>query len=339
MEPISLLVIAYLVLKGLEGGANNVKESHDNNKKRLSPKEEGDKSRKGTNVAAGIITGATAIYTFGSGFRNGWKEASGEAREVVEAQRARNKELRDRRTVPPGDGRPPVTEADGAGVLKKDDSAAPAPGGETAPPAPKSPPAPPAPKSPPAPPAPKSPPAPPAPPAPGGGTSAGGPPMVPAPPSYPPPPTNPPSSSGPAPAGPVPSTPGSSSVTTPGSIEVVSVDTLVLWLTDAVEFANRERDDAIAAVKRISDLEIKVENAYTAAAAAKYDEETLTLLASLRELLAKLKLTREEDARSSADAQANSGIAANNVLVRHGGINEAAAAAPVDMAESRTYVD
>jgi hypothetical protein len=133
--------------------------------------------------------------------------------------------------------------------------------------------------------------------------------------------------------------PGSISMAKPaGTIEVVSVDTLIIWLQDTLEFANRETDDANAAVKRIRDLEAKVENAYNAAAAAKYDRQTLNKLAGLREQLAKLRTARQDDAQNSTDAAGNSQISAQNVVVRHGGFNEAAAAAPADMAESDTYV-
>lgn len=275
MELITLALIAYLVGKGLSSGSNNVKKSHETNKKKLSPAKNGDKERTGTNVAAGLLTAGAAAYTFSSGFKQGWKEALPEARTVIKAQREKNRALKNG-----GDGRAPLTAADGAGVIN--------------PP----------------------------------GIPAG---LVPAPPAYPP-------AIGSAPAGST-STPGSSSMTTPGSIEVRSVDTLTIWLQDCVEFANREADDASAAVKRIRDLEAKVENAYNAAASAKYDRETLGRLAALREQLGKLAAARQDDAANSADAAANSQTSATNVLTRHGGINEAAAAAPVAMAESSTYID
>ncbi|MDX3771237.1 MULTISPECIES: hypothetical protein [unclassified Streptomyces] len=294
MEPLTLFVIAYLVGKGLASGSNNVKKAHDTNKVKLSPKKNGDKGGKGTNVAAAMLTAGTAVYTFGSGFKHGWKEAWPEARQVVTAQRAKNRALKEAKAkgdaVPTGDGRPPLTGADGAGLVP--------------PPRPGDPPS---------------------------STAPDG--MVPAPPSFPP------TVSGPASAGPFSSTPGSSTVTTPGNIEVRSVDTLVIWLEDTLEFANRERDDAVAAVRRIRDLEGKVENAYSAAASAKYDRQVLTKLASLREQLAKLRTARDNDAGNSADAAGNSEITGKNVLARHGGINEAVAAAPVDMAESTTYID
>ncbi|MFF0051632.1 hypothetical protein [Streptomyces sp. NPDC005498] len=291
MEPLTLFVIAYLVGKGLASGSNNVKKTHDTNKAKLSPKKDGDKAGKGTNIAAGVLTAGTAVYTFGSGFKHGWKEAWPEARQVVAAQRAKNRPLKEAgEAVPAGDGRPPLTEADGAGLIPP-----PRPGDTAASTAPDG--------------------------------------MVPAPPSFPP--TVP----GPASAGPFSSTPGSSTVTTPGNIEVRSVDTLVIWLEDTLEFANREHDDAVAAVRRIRDLEGKVENAYNAAASAKYDRQVLTKLAGLREQLAKLRTARENDAGNSADAAGNSEITGRNVLARHGGINEAVAAAPVDMAESTTYID
>ncbi|OEJ36334.1 hypothetical protein [Streptomyces agglomeratus] len=296
MEPLTLFVIAYLVSRGLAAGSNNVKKAHDTNKEKLSPKKNGDKAATGTNVAAGLLTAGTAAYTFSSGFKHGWKEAWPEARQVVAAQREKNRALKKAKSeakgkeVPAGDGRPPLTKADGAGVVPPPRTA-------------------------------------------DGGTSArapGG--SVPAPPSYPP-------TIGQAPAGPSSSTAGSSIVTNPGTIEVRSVDTLVIWLEDTLEFANRERDDAVAAVRRIRDLEGKVENAYNAAAASKYDKQVLTKLAVLREELGKLRTAREIDAGNSADAAANAQTSGRNVLTRHGGINEAAAAAPVEMAESSTYLD
>lgn len=277
MDPLSAGVLIYLISKAFSGGSDNVKKSHETNKKKLSPAKDGDKARKGTNVAAGLLTAGAAAYTFASGFKHGWKEAWPEAREVVAAQREKNKAAKDGSSLPPGDGRTPLGKADSAGVV--------------------------------------------------------GPPGL-----IPPPPSYPPDSSGPAPAGPAsPATPGSS-MTTPGTIEVRSVDTLVIWLGDTLEFANRETEDANAAVKRIRDLEAKVENAYNAAAAAKYDKETLGKLAGLREQLAALRTARQDDARNSSDAAGNSQISGTNVLTRHGGINEAAAASPVEMAESDTYV-
>ncbi|MFF3358193.1 hypothetical protein ACFYWN_37555 [Streptomyces sp. NPDC002917] len=294
MDPLTLFVIAYLVGKGLASGSNNVKMTHDTTKEKLSPKKDGDKAGKGTNIAAGVLTAGTAVYTFGSGFKHGWKEAWPDARQVVAAQRQKNRALKEARakgeTVPAGDGRPPLTDADGAGLVPPPRS------GQTA-----------------------------------ASTAPDG--MVPAPPSFPP------TVSGPASAGPFPSSPGSSTVTTPGNIEVRSVDTLVIWLEDTLEFANRERDDAVAAVRRIRDLEGRVENAYNAAAAAQYDRQVLTKLAGLREQLARLRTARETDAGNSADAAGTSEISGRNVLARHGGINEAVAAAPVDMAESTTYID
>lgn len=121
MEPLTLFVIAYLVGKGLASGSNNVKKAHDTNKEKLSPKKDGDKAGKGTNIAAGVLTAGTAVYTFGSGFKHGWKEAWPEARQVVAAQRAKNRALKEAKAkgdaVPTGDGRPPLTEADSAGLV------------------------------------------------------------------------------------------------------------------------------------------------------------------------------------------------------------------------------
>ncbi|MFG2977727.1 hypothetical protein ACGFYY_32645 [Streptomyces sp. NPDC048331] len=299
MDPLTVLVIAYLVGRGLAGGTKNVKDSHENTKEKLSPKKNGDKAGVGTNVAAGVITAGTALYTFGSGFKNGWKDAYPEARDVVKAQREKNRLAREAREnggaiPPPANGQPPLTPADGAGVVRPDGTIGPAAPPGTADP------------------------------------NNGG--LIPPPPAHPP--TN-----GPASAGPSSYTPGSSTVTTPGAVEVRNVDTLVIWLEGTLAFANRERDDAVAAVKRIADLEAKVEATYNQAVAAKYDNQVLGKLAALRDQLGRLKAAREADASNSAEAAANSSVTGQNVLARHGGINEAAAAAPEEMAESTTYID
>ncbi|MEU5838596.1 hypothetical protein ABZ820_33690 [Streptomyces diacarni] len=288
MDFLTLAVLAYLVGKGMSSGTRNVKDTHETNKKRLSPAKEGDKEHKGTNLAAGLLTAGTAAYTFSSGFKNGWKAALPEARATVKAQREKNravKEAMERADRPGRSGRPPLTERDGAGLV---------PGPRTA----------------------------------GAGPLPPG--------TIPAPPAHPPTIPGPAPAGPDVSAAGGRHMP---MIEVRSVDTLVLWLEDAVEFATREREDASAAVKRIRDLETKVENAYNAAAASKYDNATLTKLAGLREHLAKLRTARQADETNSADAASNAATSSTNVLTRHGAPNEASAASPVEMAETSTYLD
>lgn len=288
MDFLTLAVLAYLVGKGMSGGANNVKDKHETTKKKLSPAKDGNKAGKGTNIAAGILTAGTAAYTFTSGFKNGWKEAWPEARETVKAQREKNRKLKEalaRGDVPPGDGRVPLTKSDGAGVI---------------------------------------------PPRPPGGPGPLPPGAVPAPPSHPP------AITGPATAGPVSSTLGSSPV---AQIEVRSVDTLVIWLEGVREFSTREREDALAAVRRIRNLERRVDNAYNAAAAEGFGRSTLAKLAGLRERLAKLHVARKQDATNSGDAAGNCEMAAKNVMTRHGAINEAAASAPEGIAEIDAYID
>ncbi|MGW8797984.1 hypothetical protein ACWGN9_13015 [Streptomyces sp. NPDC055775] len=104
-----------------------MKKAQDTNKEKLSPKKDGDKAGKGTNIAAGVLTAGTAVYTFGSGFKHGWKEAWPEARQVVAAQRAKYPALKEAKAkgeaVAAGDGRPPLTEADGAALWRHRDTA------------------------------------------------------------------------------------------------------------------------------------------------------------------------------------------------------------------------
>ncbi|MFD0567866.1 hypothetical protein ACFQ2M_42250 [Kitasatospora saccharophila] len=121
--------------------------------------------------------------------------------------------------------------------------------------------------------------------------------------------------------------------------EVTGVDSLMQYLAQLSRWARMEKDDAAAAVTRLSDLRAKAEHAYNAAAAAKYDAKTLGELAAIVEKLTELKTSREEDLRTSDLAERNASQASANVWGRHGGIQEARNAADVDMAETSTYGD
>jgi hypothetical protein len=111
------------------------------------------------------------------------------------------------------------------------------------------------------------------------------------------------------------------------------------YLAQLSGWARVEMDDAQAAVTRLTDLQAKAEHAFNAAAAAKYDKGTLQQLAAIVERLAKLRDSREKDLVSSDLCAQNAATASSNVWARHGGIAEAVAAAPVEMAESDTYGD
>jgi hypothetical protein len=124
-----------------------------------------------------------------------------------------------------------------------------------------------------------------------------------------------------------------------GTVEVTGVDSLQLWLRQMHGWAQLEQEDAQAALARITDLQAKAEAAYQAAAGANYDPATLADLAGLVDQLGHLKATRERDLVSSELAAHNATVSENNVQMRHGAINEAVAAAPVEMAESTTYGD
>ncbi|GAA2121460.1 hypothetical protein GCM10009759_71190 [Kitasatospora saccharophila] len=153
------------------------------------------------------------------------------------------------------------------------------------------------------------------------------------------------------PATPAPGTGGGTTTTTPRSgmsnlptmsalvTEVTGVDSLMQYLAQLSRWARMEKDDAAAAVTRLSDLRAKAEHAYNAAAAAKYDAKTLGELAAIVEKLTELKTSREEDLRTSDLAERNASQASANVWGRHGGIQEARNAADVDMAETSTYGD
>lgn len=148
----------------------------------------------------------------------------------------------------------------------------------------------------------------------------------------------------PPPAGGAETTPRSTmSSTLPASTtrvtEINGVDTLMVYLAQLSRFARMEREDAAAAIARLRELEAKAEYAYNAAVGAKYDTRTLQELAAIVERLGKLRQAREADLRSSEAAEHNAATASANVWTRHGGINEAVANAPVDMAESTTYGD
>lgn len=121
--------------------------------------------------------------------------------------------------------------------------------------------------------------------------------------------------------------------------EVDGVDSLMTYLAQLSGWARVEMDDAQAAVTRLTDLQAKAEHAFNAAAAAKYDKGTLQQLAAIVERLAKLRDSREKDLVSSDLCAQNAATASSNVWARHGGIAEAVAAAPVEMAESDTYGD
>ncbi|MFD9061436.1 hypothetical protein ACFVZ3_07960 [Kitasatospora purpeofusca] len=123
------------------------------------------------------------------------------------------------------------------------------------------------------------------------------------------------------------------------TVEVNGVDSLQLWLRQMHGWAQLEMEDAQAALTRITDLQAKAEAAYAAAASAKYDPATLGELAAIVDQLGLLKATREKDLHSSELAAHNASISEGNVQTRHGAINEAVAAAPVEMAESTTYGD
>ncbi|MGW2545605.1 hypothetical protein ACWC5I_33200 [Kitasatospora sp. NPDC001574] len=121
--------------------------------------------------------------------------------------------------------------------------------------------------------------------------------------------------------------------------EVTGVDSLMKYLAQLSRWARMEKDDATAAVTRLTDLRAKAEHALNAAAAAKYDKATLAELAAIVEKLTELKTTREEDLRASDLAERNAGQSSANVWARHGGIQEARNASDVDMAETTTYGD
>ncbi|MFD7734318.1 hypothetical protein ACFV6F_28565 [Kitasatospora phosalacinea] len=121
--------------------------------------------------------------------------------------------------------------------------------------------------------------------------------------------------------------------------EVTGVESLMQYLAQLSRWARMEKDDAAAAVTRLSDLRAKAEHAYNAAADAKYDGKTLAQLAAIVEKLTELKTTREEDLRTSDLAERNASQASANVWGRHGGIQEARNASDVDMAETTTYGD
>ncbi|MFD0532408.1 hypothetical protein ACFQ1I_46875 [Kitasatospora arboriphila] len=145
---------------------------------------------------------------------------------------------------------------------------------------------------------------------------------------------------GPAPSGGA-TTPRSSMTTLPtaATVEVNGVDSLQLWLRQMHGWAQLEMEDAQAALARIADLQAKAEAAYAAAAGAKYDPATLGELAAIVDQLGHLRTARERDLASSELAAHNAAVSEGNVKVRHGAINEAVAAAPVEMAESTTYGD
>ncbi|MFE9427781.1 hypothetical protein ACFYNO_33025 [Kitasatospora sp. NPDC006697] len=121
--------------------------------------------------------------------------------------------------------------------------------------------------------------------------------------------------------------------------EVTGVESLMKYLAQMARWARMERDDASAAVQRLTQLEAKAEAAYAAAAAAKYDAATLGQLAAIAEQLGQLRLSRQGDLKASELAERNASTASSNVWSRHGSIQEAVDAAPVDMAESTTYGD
>uniref|UniRef100_UPI002F914232 hypothetical protein n=1 Tax=Kitasatospora indigofera TaxID=67307 RepID=UPI002F914232 len=123
------------------------------------------------------------------------------------------------------------------------------------------------------------------------------------------------------------------------TVEVNGVDSLQLWLRQMHGWAQLEMEDAQAALTRITDLQAKAEAAYAAAAGAKYDPATLGELAAIVDQLGHLKATREKDLQSSELAAHNATVSEGNVQVRHGAAAEAAAASPVEMAESTTYGD
>lgn len=121
--------------------------------------------------------------------------------------------------------------------------------------------------------------------------------------------------------------------------EVTGVESLMKYLAQLARWARMEKDDAAAAITRLSDLRGKAEHALNAATAAKYDKATLAELAAIVEKLTELKTSREEDLRTSDLAERNAAQSSANVWARHGAIQEARNQAPVDMAETTTYGD
>ncbi|MET8703630.1 hypothetical protein ABZW10_32985 [Kitasatospora sp. NPDC004723] len=355
MEMLAIFLVVWAFGHGVGTGSDAVKKDHKARSEAM------DRTNTGAKVATGLVTGATAAQTFVKGFGQGWSEAWPVRREVMEARREARRTGQD-----PGAAQAQVinTARDLRGQVIAgtvvDPAAVPVPPAAPAP-APAAPPT----AAPAAPAAPaaaaptggrpplhvvKNPPEPPAAPTPAAPANPAPPVTAPAAPTTPPPAAP---AAAPAPA----ATTGGTGTTTPaaapasapaqrsapmakpGAIEVNGVDSLIAWLLDAVNFANREADDATAAVRRIGGLEQRLDAVHAAALASKYDAKTLAEIASVREQLGGLRKSREEDAATGRDCAANCNTSASNVQKRHGAIQEAVGASTAPMAQTSTYGD
>ncbi|MFC1436033.1 hypothetical protein ACEZDB_35910 [Streptacidiphilus sp. N1-3] len=363
MDVLLLMAIAYAISGGIKAGSLTAQQRSKTELEKKPPTI--DKTDTGKKAMAGLLNTVAKVYTFTSGAKEGWSKAWPETKTVIGDRRTQVKDAKaarkDAKAAKDKDAIDPDGIIDAEIVEETEDEPVLNTKGPTVPDPEKvaeaakasadatihvtvttDPPTAPAPEhrrrdfiwddddydyddDPPAPPMPPRPPDPPAPAAP------------------------------PAPAGDGPrlrvvtddtstSAPGSSMPTnlpTATSIvtEVDGVNSLMTYLAQLSGWATVERDDALAAVARLTDLLAKAEHAFAAATAAKYDKATLQQLAAIVERVAKLRDTREKDLASSELSAQNAATAATNVWARHGGVQEARDAAPVDMAETSTYGD
>lgn len=374
MDVLLLMAIAYAISGGIKAGSLTAQQQSKTELDKKPPTI--DKTDTGKKAIAGALNTIAKIYTFTSGAKEGWRKSWPETKDVISERRTKVKDAKAARKEGAKGAADPDDYIDAEIV---DDAEEPALNtkGPTSPDPAKAaeasadasiritvitdPPA--------------DPPRPAPPPADGGEgwepAPGSGPP---APPDYDPYDwdeedwdwgVKPKDDPAPAPPRPAPAAPATddgprlrvvtddpTSTTAPGSsmptnlptatsvvTEVDGVDSLMTYLAQLSGWARVEMDDAQAAVARLADLQAKAEHAFNAAAAAKYDKGTLQQLAAIVERLAKLRDSREKDLASSGLCAQNAATASSNVWARHGGIAEAVAAAPVEMAESDTYGD
>ncbi|WP_033820997.1 hypothetical protein [Kitasatospora sp. MBT63] len=366
MELLIAMALAYALGGGITAGRATAAQ-HTKTPKDPKPI---DRTESGRKVAQGAINSVARVYTWTSGAREGWRKAWPETkstiqerRATVKASKAERKTAREK-TGPARDARvvddgivdaeiveDEVVNTGGPKAPTTEKVAEAKEAAEAAADATPGPPVPPRPDHPPTVPAPGD-----------GSNTTGSRPVPPprtapagtAPPGAPPRAADP--DSGPhlrvvkdrtsqpvAAGGGKDSTPRSSMSNLPTTAtlvtEVTGVDSLMKYLAQLSRWARMEKDDATAAVMRLTDLRAKAEHAYNAAAAAKYDKATLGELAAIVEKLTELKTAREEDLRASDLAERNAGQSSANVWARHGGIQEARNQSSVDMAETTTYGD
>ncbi|MFC1428568.1 hypothetical protein ACEZCY_35940 [Streptacidiphilus sp. N1-12] len=362
MDVLLLMAIAYAISGGIKAGSLTAQQRSKTELEKKPPTI--DKTDTGKKAMAGLLNTVAKVYTFTSGAKEGWSKAWPETKTVISDRRTQVKDAKaarkdkaakdaidadaiiDAEIVEETEDEPVLnTKGPSAPDPEKVAEAAKASADATIhvtvttdPPAPPPPPAEPRRRAevwddiyddydddPPVPPMPPRPPDPPAP------------------------------APAPAPAGDGPRlrvVPDTTSTSAPGSsmptnlptasetvTEVEGVNSLMVYLAQLSSWATVEMDDAAAAVARLADLLAKAEHALAAATAAKYDKATLQQLAAIVERVAKLRDTREKDLASSELSARNAATAASNVWSRHGGVQEARDAAPVDMAETSTYGD